>query len=307
MSTKIITVRGREIIDSRGNPTVEAEVGLEGGAIVLINHRMHEDDLTGMLRAQQAAGGDRWEVVELKPDMENGIALWPEKYPIEALERIRRNTTAQDWSALYLQSPTPDEGVYFKADWLRPYDKTPPRETMVVYGGSDYAVTDNGGDYTVHAVVGIDPEDRMYLLDIWRGQKQGDVWIDALCDLILEWKPMGWAEVIGSRDIFVGVNAVDYSGYPDCRPVFIEAFESLAQVATKAGVEGGRFKIHAPLIDMSKAEIIRTGAGLGVDFGSTVSCYQADAEGRACGKCDSCRLRAAGFAAANTPDPTRYS
>ena len=118
---------------------------------------------------------------------------------------------------------------------------------------------------------------------------------------------LGWAEVIGSRDIFVGVNAVDYSGYPDCRPVFIEAFESLAQVATKAGVEGGRFKIHAPLIDMSKAEIIRTGAGLGVDFGSTVSCYQADAEGRACGKCDSCRLRAAGFAAANTPDPTRYS
>jgi 7-cyano-7-deazaguanine synthase len=117
---------------------------------------------------------------------------------------------------------------------------------------------------------------------------------------------LGWAEVIGSHDIFVGVNAVDYSGYPDCRPVFIEAFESLAQVATKAGVEGGRFKIHAPLIDMSKAEIIRTGAGLGVDFESTVSCYQADAEGRACGKCDSCRLRAAGFAAANTPDPTRY-
>jgi 7-cyano-7-deazaguanine synthase len=118
---------------------------------------------------------------------------------------------------------------------------------------------------------------------------------------------LGWAEVLGARDIFVGVNAVDYSGYPDCRPVFIEAFESLAQVATKAGVEGGRFKIHAPLIDMSKAEIIRTGAALGVDFGSTVSCYQADAEGRACGKCDSCRLRAAGFAAADTPDPTRYS
>jgi 7-cyano-7-deazaguanine synthase len=118
---------------------------------------------------------------------------------------------------------------------------------------------------------------------------------------------LGWAEVLGSHDIFVGVNAVDYSGYPDCRPVFIEAFESLAQVATKAGVEGGRFKVHAPLIGMTKAEIIRTGAGLGVDFGTTVSCYQADAEGRACGRCDSCRLRAAGFAAANTPDPTRYS
>jgi 7-cyano-7-deazaguanine synthase len=118
---------------------------------------------------------------------------------------------------------------------------------------------------------------------------------------------LGWAEVLGSRDIFVGVNAVDYSGYPDCRPVFIEAFESLAQVATKAGVEGGRFKIHAPLIDMSKAEIIQAGSSLGVDFGATVSCYQADGEGRACGKCDSCRLRAAGFAAAGIPDPTAYA
>jgi 7-cyano-7-deazaguanine synthase len=117
---------------------------------------------------------------------------------------------------------------------------------------------------------------------------------------------LGWAEVIGAGDVFVGVNAVDYSGYPDCRPAFIKAFEQLAQVATKAGVEGGRFQIHAPLIQMSKADIIRAGLGLGVDFSATVSCYQADADGRACAKCDSCRLRAAGFAAANIPDPTRY-
>jgi len=117
---------------------------------------------------------------------------------------------------------------------------------------------------------------------------------------------LGWAEVIGANDIFVGVNAVDYSGYPDCRPAFIEAFEKLAQLATKAGIEGARFKIHAPLIEMSKAEIIQTGLTLGVDFSATVSCYQADADGRACAKCDSCRLRAAGFAAANAPDPTRY-
>ena len=117
---------------------------------------------------------------------------------------------------------------------------------------------------------------------------------------------LGWAEVVGAADIFVGVNAVDYSGYPDCRPAFIEAFERLAQLATKAGVEGARFNIQAPLIDMSKAEIIRAGIDLGVDFSMTVSCYQADAEGRACAKCDSCRLRAAGFAAANFPDPTHY-
>jgi 7-cyano-7-deazaguanine synthase len=117
---------------------------------------------------------------------------------------------------------------------------------------------------------------------------------------------LGWAEVIGANDIFIGVNAVDYSGYPDCRPAFIQEFEKLAQLATKAGLEGARFKIHAPLIEMSKAEIIQAGLELGVDFSATVSCYQADAEGRACARCDSCRLRAAGFAAANTPDPTRY-
>jgi 7-cyano-7-deazaguanine synthase len=117
---------------------------------------------------------------------------------------------------------------------------------------------------------------------------------------------LSWAEVIGARDVFVGVNAIDYSGYPDCRPEFIQAFENLAQLATKAGVEGGRFKVHAPLIMMSKADIIRAGLRLGVDFGLTVSCYQADAAGRACGKCDSCRLRTEGFAAAGVPDPTRY-
>ena len=117
---------------------------------------------------------------------------------------------------------------------------------------------------------------------------------------------LGWAEVVGAADIFVGVNAVDYSGYPDCRPQFIAAFESLARVATKAGVEGVPFKIQAPLIHMSKADIIRAGAALGVDFSVTVSCYQAEADGAACGKCDSCRLRAAGFGAAGLPDPTRY-
>ena len=118
---------------------------------------------------------------------------------------------------------------------------------------------------------------------------------------------LGWAEVVGACDIFVGVNAVDYSGYPDCRPKFIDAFERLARVATKAGVEGTPFKIHAPLIDMSKADIIRAGTELGLDFSMTVSCYQAAPDGAACAKCDACRLRAAGFAAAGIPDPTRYS
>jgi 7-cyano-7-deazaguanine synthase len=117
---------------------------------------------------------------------------------------------------------------------------------------------------------------------------------------------LGWAEVLGATDLFVGVNALDYSGYPDCRPVFIAAFQELARLATKVGVEGAQIRVHAPLISLSKAEIIATGAALGVDFASTVSCYQADAGGLACGRCDSCRIRAAGFAAAGLPDPTSY-
>ena len=117
---------------------------------------------------------------------------------------------------------------------------------------------------------------------------------------------MAWAEVLGARHIYVGVNAVDYSGYPDCRPAFIEAFETMANLATKAGIEGHRLTIHAPLIDLSKAQIIQRGTGLGVGYGLTVSCYQADDDGRACGLCDACRLRRAGFEAAGLPDPTPY-
>ena len=118
---------------------------------------------------------------------------------------------------------------------------------------------------------------------------------------------LGWAEVLGARDIFIGVNAVDYSGYPDCRPEFIDAFTKVANLATRAGVEGQTFEIHSPLIHLSKAAIIQKGTQLGVDYSQTVSCYQADAQGRACGRCDSCRLRAAGFADAGINDPTIYT
>lgn len=117
---------------------------------------------------------------------------------------------------------------------------------------------------------------------------------------------LGWAETLGSNDLFCGVNAVDYSGYPDCRPAFIEAFERLANLATRAGVDGNALQVHAPLIAMTKADIVREGVRLDVDFSATVSCYRADAEGRACGRCDACVLRARGFADAGVDDPTRY-
>ncbi len=118
---------------------------------------------------------------------------------------------------------------------------------------------------------------------------------------------LGWAEVLGAAELFCGVNAVDYSGYPDCRPAFIEAFERLANLATKAGVEGQFMRVNAPLMAMSKADIVREGMRLGVDFAATVSCYRADASGRACGHCDACRLRAEGFHNAGVADPTRYA
>jgi 7-cyano-7-deazaguanine synthase len=117
---------------------------------------------------------------------------------------------------------------------------------------------------------------------------------------------LAWAEVLGAQDIYFGANAVDYSGYPDCRPEFMRAFEALANLATKAAVEGRRLELHTPIIDLTKADIVRRGAALGVDFALTVSCYQATEEGLACGRCDACRIRRAGFEAAGMPDPTRY-
>jgi 7-cyano-7-deazaguanine synthase len=118
---------------------------------------------------------------------------------------------------------------------------------------------------------------------------------------------LAYAEVLGANDIFIGVNAVDYSGYPDCRPEFIEAYQQMARLATKAGVEGGEMTIHTPLIDLTKSEIIQAGTELGVDYALTVSCYQADGEGQACGVCDSCRIRREGFSTAGISDPTRYA
>ena len=118
---------------------------------------------------------------------------------------------------------------------------------------------------------------------------------------------LAWAEVLGAQDLFLGVNAVDYSGYPDCRPAFVSAFETLANLATRAGVEGRRLRVHAPIIELDKAQIVRLGTSLGVDYGLTVSCYQATPEGLACGRCEACRLRREGFVRAGLPDPTRYA
>ena len=162
------------------------------GAIVIIAHRMHTDDLSGRLLAQQAAGGDRWTVVELQAVSPSGEALWAEKFDAPALARIKANVSPQDWSALYQQQPTAEEGSFFKDAWLRPYVGDTPKH-LSVYGGSDFAVTSDSGDYTCHIVLGLDHLGRMYLLDLWRRQADPREWTESYCDLVLKWRPAFWA------------------------------------------------------------------------------------------------------------------
>jgi predicted phage terminase large subunit-like protein len=175
---------------------------MPGGRIVIIQTRWHEDDLTGWLLAEHKHEG--WEILNLPAIDAEGQALWPEQYDLATLNKIRLAIGPRDWSALYQQAPSPDTGNYFKAEWLKPYDTPPARETLRIYGGSDYAVTANGGDWTVHAVIGLDPLGRMYLLDIWRQQAASDVWVEAFCDLVKFWKPMAWAEETGQINAGVG-------------------------------------------------------------------------------------------------------
>jgi predicted phage terminase large subunit-like protein len=175
---------------------------MPGGRIVLIQTRWHEDDLSGWLLAEHEHEG--WTVLNLPAINDNGEALWPEQYPVEALEQIQRAIGPRDWSALYQQRPTPETGDYFKREWLIPVETIPPLHEMAVYGGSDYAVTADGGDYTVHAVVGVDYEGRLYLLDLWRAQASSDVWVDAFCALVRRYKPIGWAEETGQIKSGVG-------------------------------------------------------------------------------------------------------
>jgi predicted phage terminase large subunit-like protein len=183
-----------------------------GGRIVLIQTRWHEDDLAGRLLEEMGKGGDTWEVISLPALAEDndplgrtvGTPLWPEWESGEELDRKRRAVGPRDWSALYQQRPAPEDGDYFKAEWLKPYDKPPARDTMRVYGASDYAVTADGGDFTCHIVVGIDPEGRMYLLDLWRKQAASDEWVESFCDLVKEWRPIGWAEEQGQIRAGIG-------------------------------------------------------------------------------------------------------
>ena len=162
---------------------------MPGGAVIVINTRWHDDDLSGRLLLEQDEGGDKWDVLSL-PAIANEEALWPEWYPMDRLEQIRSVLPARDWNALYQQNPIPDDGDYFKAAWFTDYDELPDK--LTVYGASDYAVTDGGGDYTEHGVFGVDFNKNIYVLDWWRGQTTSDVWIERKCDLIVKHTPLCW-------------------------------------------------------------------------------------------------------------------
>jgi predicted phage terminase large subunit-like protein len=175
-----------------------------GGLIVLIMTRYHEDDLSGRLLARMAAGGEQWDVLSLPAEAEEddplgrepGVMLWegdPSYSYVDTLREAKVNQDARNWSAMYQQRPTPDTGDYFKEEWLKPYPSSPDLKSMSVYAASDFAVTSKGGDFTVHIVVGLDPDGEMWLLDCWRKQAASDVWVESLCDLIRKWQPYQWA------------------------------------------------------------------------------------------------------------------
>ena len=180
-----------ELLDDIGDGNAEPFEG----AIVLICTRWHEDDLAGRLEASQNNGGEEWETLDLPAILSDGRALWSAKYPIERLEKIRATIGERDWSALYQQRPTPDEGDYFKREWFNFYTTLPKH--LRTYGASDYAVTAKGGDYTVHVVAGVDPEDNLYIIDIWRSQAESHVWIETFIDLVHQHKPLNWGEEQG--------------------------------------------------------------------------------------------------------------
>jgi predicted phage terminase large subunit-like protein len=181
-----------------------------GGCIIIIQTRWTDHDLSGRLLEDQARGGEQWEVLSLPAEAKEndpmgrkpGEMLWPEWYRPEMFAHAKGDV--RNWSALYQQEPVPDSGDYFKAEWVRTYDFAPAKGTLRIYGASDYAVTADGGDFTVHGVFGLDPNDDIYVLDWWREQAASDEWVEAFCDLVERWKPLAWAEESGQIERGVG-------------------------------------------------------------------------------------------------------
>jgi predicted phage terminase large subunit-like protein len=262
-----------------------------GGRIVLIMTRWHEDDLAGRLIAEQASGGEAWEVLSLPAEARAGdplgrvlgAPLWPEWFRPEMFAEAKRDM--RNWSALYQQEPTPESGDYFKAEWIRWYDEAPsighagpwtramrggapPRETMEIYGASDYAVTAAGGDYTVHLVIGVDPSDDIYVLDLWRDQTASDVWVESALDLMERWRPIMWAEENAQIEKGVGPFLTKRQMERRLFSCYRKQFSSALNKATKAQSIRGRmamgkvyFPKRAPWATDLVSELLRFPAG----------------------------------------------
>ena len=248
-----------------------------GGWVILIQTRWHEDDLAGRILAEMARGGEAWDIVSLPAEAEAGDLLgrapgewlWEDAYGYADFLRHEKATQLpRNWSALYQQRPAPETGDYFKDEWLRTYASEPPRASLNVYGGSDYAVTSGGGDYTVHVVVGVDPDNRMYLLDLWRGQTSSDLWIEAWCDLVRKWRPAFWAEergqIIAGVGPFLQRRAIERQAYTSR-----EQFGSRGDKAVRAQSIRGRMAMlglyvrqGAPWLASLRAELLSFPAGM---------------------------------------------
>ena len=225
-----------------------------GGRIVLISTRWHEDDLAGRLLTQMDKGGDRWETLILPAIAEEGDPLgrkageflWDDDPAYEYGQQLRRELATQpsfNWSSLYQQRPAPETGDYFKAEWLRAYEKHPPPSQMRTYAASDYAVTSKGGDYTVHIVVGVDPEWRLFLLDLWRGQATPDVWVERMFDLAKRWSPITWAEETGQIRASVGP-FIERRMIERACPLYFELFPTKGDKVVRAQAIRGRMALN---------------------------------------------------------------
>jgi predicted phage terminase large subunit-like protein len=233
----------------------------KGGAFIIINHRLHQDDLSGMLLAQQAAGGDQWTVVEMKALSDSGEALWPEKFDTAALLRIKANTPAQGWFALYQQEPIQETGTLFKDEWIIPHADEQP-EWMTKYGASDTALTSNGGDWSVHVVIGIDAKGRMFLVDMWRAQTSPKVWVEAWCDMVKKHKPHYWAfektQITAAAGPYLATRALERQAFV-AQELFPTKGDKAIRCASMRGrmeLSGLHVKADAPYLKDLKGELL---------------------------------------------------
>ena len=249
---------------------------MPGGAIILINTRWHDDDLAGRLLEKQKEGGDQWEIIDM-PAIKDGLALWPEWYSLETLKGIKRVIVPRDWNSLYMQNPVPDDGDFFKRKLFQWYTKEQKPKHLRIYGASDYAVTDDGGDWTVHIVVGLDPDHNIYILDLWRERTSSKVWVDSLLDLAEIWEPVEWAEEAGQIEKGVGpfiVSEMERRGIFFSRRPFSSSIDKPTRAQSIRGIcEFGKvyFPLHKEWCDALVNELLRFPAGVNDDQVDTMS------------------------------------